>query len=341
MDFQESNTGWQPMPAWVEYLIQCGFKWPNASESPRRIALISMPCDSAAAGLIALGAMIRDLGSQSANDASGHNDALMRHAHQHLKYCRSCAECDPAHKGCGFTSRASGKVRERDPRVANEISYTISDRTLSEDRLVLLNRKGSAIFPSSASLARYYIEGEVISQAQNDGAAIVQEMYAGLIPSATICLDNLAKSFSGLCLAGRIAGESTTREAYSSFRFRHHTDQGVLSELLSIHEWSPRQRISRMLYFNARTGKIDRYLYPPRVVVADGSASFLKVLGSNQFQQSDVIGVISRTIDRDGLEAIGNRMAGLQQWYGVDEEHERILPSALCGISATLLKRRG
>jgi hypothetical protein len=69
---------------WVDFLIKLGFGWPSGTARARRISLVSMPCDSAGAGLVTLGAMIRDLGNSAANDSDGHYDALLRHARQFL-----------------------------------------------------------------------------------------------------------------------------------------------------------------------------------------------------------------------------------------------------------------
>ena len=65
-----------------------------------------MPCDSAAAGLVALGALIRDLGSDSTTNVGGHYDALLRYARQYIKSCRDCdMRCHPELKRCGYSSR--------------------------------------------------------------------------------------------------------------------------------------------------------------------------------------------------------------------------------------------
>ena len=58
---------------------------------------------------------------------------------------------------------------------------------------------------------------------------------------------------------------------------------------------------------------IDTNAISPALVIADGDASFLKVLARTEFQHSDIIGVFHRTIDRDRLELLGNRMIGLRQ----------------------------
>lgn len=95
-----------------------------------------------------------------------------------------------------------------------------------------------------------------------------------------------------------------------------------------------------MSFFNSRTEQFDNHAFSPALVIADGDACFLKVLARAEFQQSDVIGVIHRTIDRDSLELVGNRMIGLRQWYVEDSETVGRMPTAPPGIDTLVLNRR-
>lgn len=56
IEFSEAGWAWTAVPAWAGFLLQSGYRWPSRSPRERRIALVSMPCDSAGAGLISLGA---------------------------------------------------------------------------------------------------------------------------------------------------------------------------------------------------------------------------------------------------------------------------------------------
>jgi hypothetical protein len=72
--FSEYGHKWQALPDWVEFLIHFGYRWHRNNLQQRRIALISMPCDSAAAGLISLGALIRDLENPDSNYIDGQRE---------------------------------------------------------------------------------------------------------------------------------------------------------------------------------------------------------------------------------------------------------------------------
>jgi hypothetical protein len=113
MHFSEANQEWRTLPRWAEFLIRLGYDWPALESRPRRIALLSMPCDSAAAGLVTLGALIRDFGNPNANDAGTHFEALLRYARQYLEKCRDCkTRCHPELRECGYIAEASGYVRK-------------------------------------------------------------------------------------------------------------------------------------------------------------------------------------------------------------------------------------
>jgi hypothetical protein len=103
--------------------------------------------------------------------------------------------------------------------------------------------------------------------------------------------------------------------------------------LLTVQDWLP-DTISRVMYFNSRTKEFDRPASQPHLVVADGDACFLSLLGMQEFADSDVIGVIHRTMDRERLEAIGIKLASLRQWYEPD-----VAPKTPRGIAITVLKR--
>ena len=137
--FSEAGRDWRPIPHWAEFLIQLGYGWPIATPGQRRIALVSMPCDSAAAGLIALGALIRDLGNNTATNVGGHYNALLRYARQYIKSCRDCdMRCHPELKRCGYSYEATGLVRDK-----NNKRYCVSESTdFNQGRFIVAIERG-------------------------------------------------------------------------------------------------------------------------------------------------------------------------------------------------------
>jgi hypothetical protein len=336
--FSEAGGPWQPLPEWARSLIRFGYEWPAAESRPRRIALISMPCDSAAAGLVALGAMIRDLGSPDAHDTATHFEGLTRFARQYLQDCKGCqVRCEPASKGCGHISQASGQLRHRDAG-RYEVSRIETGGRWGDAIACTSNRETRLVLQRYA--ADWYIDGQAPVHAGTDASGLDRDAYRHVVPNAPILVTNSRYSFSGLCLAGRATGDTATKEVCASIRFRINETTHALSGMLLVQNWGDSRRISRLSFFNIRTERFDRNVVAPSLVIADGDASFLSVLRRKELQYADVIGVTHRAMDRDHLEAVGRRLAGLQQWYAEDTESMQRVGALHRGISVSILRQR-
>ena len=66
---------------------------------------------------------------------------------------------------------------------------------------------------------------------------------------------------------------------------------------------------------------------------------FLKILRRSEFQSSDIIGVIHRTMSREKLEEVGNKLSELKQWYRNDTEILEIFESVPYGISINIQEK--
>ena len=336
--YSELHQEWQPLPKWVRFMIQFGFNWPRGDVGHRRVSVVSMPCDSSAAGLIALGALIRDLCRENANDVKGHLDALLSYARQYLEACKNCrVRCRPKESGCGYKSEANGLVLHK-----GETRYWISEKTDFTNRrpVFTLPKKSLTGYPNPRNAIEWQIAGQppiILSEQQG---CLNRQIYNQIIGGTKIIQENLRKSFSGLCLAGRVAGEAATRKAYASIRFQNGIDEHGLEELLTIHGWAQSHSVSRMSFFNARTEQMDRCASVPALIIADGDTSFLKIIGKAEFQRTDVIGLINRTVDRNYLEEVGNQVLGLRKWYAEDSETRVNLKAVPRGVSMLILRKR-
>ncbi len=337
VQFSEAGEEWRDIPPWVSYLIRFGYSWQPASRS-RRVAFLSMPCDTPAAGLISLGALIHGLGDPDANDEAGHFSGLSRFTRQYSASCRTCKiRCDPSEKGCGYTERASGIVRDKDGRryqVVESIDHPIFGPAIK------CAREGETRYLLSNYAREWHIEAQVALGTNAGAAAPLCDAYSSIVPSAVTLPGNLSRSYSGICLAGRSRGESSSREVMATIRFASAGKQHNLADLLSIDDWSASDSVSRISFYNSRTGHVDRFGCAPSLVVTDGDSSLLRVLDESRFQNSDVIGVFERTLDRDRLEAIGSRLAELRRWYEEDPESAKSLAPAPPGIGLAILRRR-
>ena len=336
--FAEDNGDWQPIPGWVSFLIRFGYHWGRSASQGRRVALISMPCNSPGAGLITLGAMISDLCSNQPNDTSPHTDALFEHARQYLDQCRDCnlIKCDPLLRKCGYARKSSGIIRsiQRPHHL-----YFISEQTdYHAKKLFLMDKNGKNLREvNSEYLVNHYVDGQPPAISSSPVMGLQESAYKCLVEEAEICLENLRKSYAGLVLAGRVNGGRDTRVAYEAVHFCNDSESFTLSELLAVYEWSDK-KVSRTAFFNTRTGNLNQTVDQPKLVVADGGESFLKTIDT--FKKSDVIGVIDRSADRDQLERVGQRFADLKNWYQLDSKLQELLPSPVAGITIAVLKKQ-
>jgi len=316
MDFSEVGSTWRSVPSWASFLIEFGFAWPAQPGASRRIAIVSMPCDSAAAGLIVLGAMRRCLELDDANDVGSHYQRLLELAHKRPNGVSLRHATLP---GCfvfdGFDPNRNPMVKQ--PR-------SKSSRRINIPR---------------ASAMDWRINGEAPVAVRNGQQVPNSQFYAHLVKQGgNIRPSNLSESHSQICLAGRGVGAAPTRGCMADIRFRVDGCEANLSQLLTVQRWMP-GTISRVNFYNARTEEFDRQAGRPQVVIADGDASFLRVVDGKGFEHSDVVGVIHRTMERDRLEAVGTKVRSLRQWYDRDGAILNGLPERPRGIGIAVLRR--
>jgi hypothetical protein len=295
--------------------------WANTESVARRIAVVSMPCESAAAGLIALGAMRRRLALDDANDSFSHFQRIERLADMKE------GETFLRHN----TLKGRFALESRDPRgfVWVRGAHTASGKNGPLRTVILPSHSNEWRFDGEAPIQN--IEGTGLPDGSFYG-----ELIQGALPAIQ---SNLGTSDSGICLAGRVAGESVSKNILDSIRFQSHDRVAALPNLLTVQRWSP-GTISRTTFFNTRTGQIDRSTGCTRVVVADGDGAFLRVIEAAEFRHSNVVGVVHRVLERDRLESIGIKIAELAQWYAPDNDLLNQLPPAPGGITISTLKRR-
>ena len=316
MDFSEADSEWRSVPDWASFLIELGFAWIATPHDSRRIALVSMPSDSAAAGLIALGAMRRCLELDDANDVTSHYQRLLELAQGRHK----CVSLRHTTKSGSFVF--DGLDPNGNPMV----------KQMKSRSSLRMN------IPRSAA-TNWRIDGEAPVAVLNGQQVPYSTLYTHLVKrGGDISPSNLSESHSQICLAGRGVGETPTRGCMADIRFRDDRCEAKLTQLLTVQGWMP-GTISRVMFYNARTGEFDRQVGKPKVVIADGDTSFLRVVDGKAFEHSDVVGVVHRTMERDRLEAVGTKVENLRQWYGQDDSILNGLPARPRGIGISVLRR--
>ena len=233
MEFSEANIPWRNVPDWASFLIEFGFGWMATHCALRRIALVSMPSDSAAAGMITLGVMRKCMELDDANDVGAHHQRLLELARSRpndvvLRHFKRSGQF----VFCGFDSQGDPIVRN--PKTMQQFNIP---------RSMAMNWRIDGEAPVAI------IEGQQLPNA---------DFYAHLVEEGgTIKASNLLESHSDVCLAGRVTGDEPTRGWMANIRFRQNGCEADLSQLLTVQRWMP-GTISRVMFYNARTEAFDR-----------------------------------------------------------------------------------
>lgn len=313
MEFSEANRPWKEIPNWVLFLLKFGYAWVEQASSSRRIAVISMPADSAAAGLIALGAIRKYMEMDDANDVTSHFERL-----------RAFAQTPPH------------QVRFR--RINHLGKYRFIG--MNQDGYLMVKKENAEVTQCilKQNAYKWHVDGESPVVLPCGQKIPNQELYENiLLQGGLIVNENLSRSHSELCLTSKPAGEAPTKRCMSKFRFRRGGEEVKLSELLTVQSWTP-GTISRVLFYNSLKQKFDRQVGAPKTIIADGDTSFLKIISNDDFIGSNVIGIIHRTMERSRLEFVSDYLGSQSQWYEPVEPDG--LPQTPRGIGLFMLERR-
>jgi len=311
VQYKEGDGSWIDVPAWAQFLIELGYYW-SGEHARRRIALISLPCQSTGAGLIALGLLRNRMERPGADDLSRHFNRISELASDGDRRLRLVHRSRPRQRYVPWHVDADG-VWVRQINVDNPVSRTIAASTAAE----------------------WHFEAEPQMQLAAGAVISHRQIYDAMIPGQAVCLtENLSRSDSAICLATEVLGEAAAQEKYTSTFFGDERHSVSLAELLTVHAWSSTVT-SRVLLWNARLNRMDR-AGTPHVVVADGHACFQRIINREEFQSADIVCVFHRLIDRTALEELGAKIGDLRQWYEDVPMAAETLPN---GISMLTLAR--
>lgn len=328
MQFSEGEAPWRSIPEWVHFLVNLGYRWPDEDAAARRIGLVSMPCDSAAAGLIALGAMRRRLEQPEAHDLQVHFQRIL-----------ALGEPNPPNpvlihriergewKFAGFIPYGGIRVERADALKKNQkTGFSIA-------MSIILEQAGDWCFRGEPQ----------VTGSESD----YQNHYESLLDDAgDINIQNLTHSdlVRGVCLVGRVAGERSTLNLMNDVCFKAGGRNANLAELLTIDGWSSHGSTSgpapRVSFVNSRTSDSNIITFKPKLVVVDGDQALLRVLGRSEFDECDFICTYSRGVARERLEELGSKIEHLSQWYSVDYDSLSSFPSSPRGIAMSILTKR-
>ena len=236
--FSERGQSSLAIPKWAEFLINVGLNWPLQPNGPRRMVVISMPCDSAGAGLAMLGAMARRMESPEANDLSFHWAKLHEYAQDHSKET---------------ILRKQGSTR----KYILKGTRTVWGETMLCAREIDTTTNLTLTFGQKSSRSWTVVGQAAVEEANGTRISFAPILRNIRSPALNLLPENLERSESVICFAGRNAGETATRATVHQLALRVGATTAKLDQLLSIKGWD-QACTSRVVFYNSRTKQLDR-----------------------------------------------------------------------------------
>ena len=342
MRYYEGSVLHEATPAWVAVAISLGYRWCQAGNGARRIGLLSMPCESEAAGLIALGALRSDLERTTANHVDTHFDLLLRACRERVAVqMRRKDSCEDP----------SWDVRN----AVDDTRWSFVSYNDDLDAIVLesathrpvVKRKGKSIHNPNGVCSRYIMRASAIDwqlrdcplpQLSTDERALELSGYSDLPGCVGPILEaNLRRSYDGLVLVGQGAARDSTymRQFYES-GFVSADYRYPLGELLTLHH-SERKYIRRLRFLNERAHQ-DNATHAAKLVVADGISALLRA--ENIFPYSDIIGVCNRDASVETILQLKNRLSEINRYYTDTDSSCSFSGGMPAGMLLRVLQRR-
>ena len=331
--FIEGGTVQPSIPPWVDFFLRLGFFFPSSDPSSRQIALVSMPCDSAGFGLVALGALASDLADESATDKDLHFANLLTLAGTPTIADR---QQDPFAADQGTILRRVGEPGR---------AYKLVKKQIGNDELLFWETPGKGKNgPISGMITRdnareFYRRGDYAQIASERGDPLRAQDICEIVGSSCLLERNCVESYGGLCVATRAAGSVASKRILETIRFSLSGSEVSLAELITVSSWQSRSSVSRCQVYNSRTKTLDKAI-TPRLIIADGDAALFSTLDDELLRHANVIAVLDRCSDRNQLEAVATKLESLRQWYDQDAELTATLPQAPAGTELLCLRRR-
>lgn len=342
MQYFEAHTVHDAFPTWAAAALGLGYRWRLNVSSARRIGLLSMPYDSEAAGIIALGALRRDLERTTSNHVDTHFDLLSRVCHErvaaHMHRESSSEEL------LWDVRNDADDTRWRFVAYDGDLDAIVLE--IATHRTVI-KRKGKKIPNPNGACNRYIMRDNAIGwqlrncplpQLPPDGKALNSSAYSGL-PGCTgpILEANLRRSYDGLVLVGQgAARDSTYMQKFYLAGFASSEHRLSLGDLLTLHH-SERKYIRRLRFLNERALQ-NEAVHSASLVVADGISALL--CAEKLFPSSDIIGVCNRDASVEAITQLKDRLSDLIRYY-TDTDHSQYVSGEMpAGMLLRVLQRR-
>jgi len=319
---------YRPIPEWINYLIELGYTWMGQDDTnKRKITLISMPCKSNAASFLALGVIRKEL----ENEPTCRYDFLVNNIQTLQKRGEKLLLIDKYGK--------KWKVSN----INSDNSISVIDANYRK----FVKRKGNFISNPNGILTSVLLKN-YMSDWRIDGYAPVitndsiDEHIYNFFPYCTGAIDSTAlhSSSERTLFLSNVAGKSTTKKnENNNLLFAVGETELSLADLLTLNDDKCKNK--RLNFCSVRNLDNFRYINSPEQVIADGSHAFLSAL--DRFEDSDIIGVISRDEPIVNLESALNKINELSRYYQIIDQSgylDSMKSDVPSSISVKFMERR-
>lgn len=334
MQYFESNELCDEIPQWVAAGLSIGYRWEQGES--RRIALLSMPCDSEIAGFLALGALRKDLERSTANYLDTHFDLLVK----------KCLKFDSSQKS---NLNSDWDIRHVDGTYWHFVEYDPNSDAIivkNAKHRELVKRKGKRIhnphgicnrYLMRSSALEWQLRGFPMPQSKKSAKSLNYFDYQNIpFTNGDILKENLSCSYEGLVLVGSgAARDSQYMQKFYSTGFYIDERRLSIGDLLTLHQES--QNITRLRFHNERKEAVDE-LYPASLVIADGISAFLNA--SEWFSDCDIIGVCSRDSTSEAIMQLKDFINDKARYYKDIDTSQHLLDKAPDGMLLRIMQRR-
>ncbi len=342
MQYFEAHALYDAVPAWAAAALGLGYRWRLSGSNARRIGLLSMPCESEAAGLIALGVLRSDLERTTANHVDTHFDLLLRTCRERVA-ARMRRE-DSSEETAWDVRNAVDDTRWRFVAYDGDLDAIVLE--LAKHRPVV-KLKGKRVPNPHGACRRYIMRDYAIDwqlrdcplpQLPQDGKALELSAYSDL-PGCVgpILEENLRRSYDGLVLVGQgAARDSTYMQKFYAAGFASADRRLPLADLLTLHH-SERKYIRRLRFLNERVHQ-DEAVHAAWLVVADGISALL--CAEKLYPASDIIGVCNRDASAEAILQLKDWLNDIIRYYTDTDVSHYLSGEMQAGMLLRVLQRR-
>ncbi|AZD79035.1 hypothetical protein [Pseudomonas chlororaphis] len=342
MQYFDVQTIHDTVPKWVAAALGLGYRWRQSGISARRIGLLSMPLESEAAGLIALGALRRDLERTTANHVDTYFDFLLQACGKRMAL--NMLREDSSGDFLWDVRNAVDDTRWRFVAYDDDLTAIVLEDATHRS---VIKCKGKSI-PNPNGACRCYIMRDnaidwqlrdcPLPQISLDGKTLDPSAYIDLPGCVGSILEaNLCRSYDGLVLVGQgAARESAYMQKFYAAGFRRVDHLLPLGDLLTLHH-NEQKYIRRLRFFNERALQSET-IPPACLIVADGISALL--CADKQFPDSDIIGVCNRDAPVEAILQLKGWLNNIARYYIDADTSYCLVGEAPAGMLLRVLQRR-